>query len=101
MFKFPTDELVQLSPYFDHQQPPRTVLFIIAGIEGNCDVFKALAEALGHHDTLVFGLEYTLRVPYTSIKDTARFYIDKIRIKLEQIKVKTLQLAGYSYGNGF
>ncbi len=96
MFKFPSDELIQLNNL--GQQRPKTTLFIVAGIEGNCNVFEPLAEILTQHDTLVFGLQYTLNVPYTSIQDTACFYIEKIRLKLNELNIKTFQIAGYSYG---
>jgi len=97
MFRFPEQELVQLNSLGHHQ--PRAILFIIAGIEGHCAVFQSLATALATHHMLVFGLEYTLRVPCTSIPQTARFYIQQIRRQLDQLDARAFQLAGFSYGN--
>ena len=100
MFKFPTKALVKLNDLNSDEKiiSPRNVLFIIAGIEGHSEIFNSLAESLAQHSTLVFGLEYTLDVPFNTIKESAGFYLTKIRDKLSEINHRNFQLAGYSYG---
>lgn len=103
MFKFPVKALVRLNDLNEHvsitKRSNLKVLFILAGIEGHCQIFTDLAETFSKSYTLVYGLEYTLDVPYTSIKDSARFYLEIIQKKLNLLDAKTFNLAGYSYGS--
>lgn len=103
MFKFPVEALVRLNDLSENvsitKRSSLKVLFILAGIEGHCHIFTDLAESFSNSNTLVYGLEYTLDVPYTSIKDSARFYLEIIHKKLNQLGAKTFNLAGYSYGS--
>jgi hypothetical protein len=97
MFRFPVKSLVSLN----EPNSISNVLFILAGIEGHCQIFTNLAESFAKHNTLFFGLEYTLDVPNTSIKYSARFYLEIIHKKLNELNVKSFSLAGYSYGTFF
>lgn len=98
MFKLPSEPLIDLN---ERKSAIQNVLFIVAGIEGHCDAFKSLAEALETKNTLVIGLQYTSDVPYTSISESAKFYLTEIREKIKELGVNSFQLAGYSYGRLF
>ena len=97
MFKFPLETIVELS--VTEARSSNNVLFIVAGIEGNCDAFAELAEILTKENVITYGLNYTLEVPNSSIKDSASFYVKKISQMLDELGLKSFHLAGYSYGN--
>lgn len=97
MFKFPIETIVEMSAI--QVRNPTNVLFIIAGIEGNCEAFTGLAESLSKQNVISYGLNYTLEVPNSSIEDSANFYLNKISQKLLELNLSSFYLAGYSYGN--
>lgn len=103
MFKFPVEALVRLNDLNEYESITKrsdfNILFILAGIEGHCQIFTDLAESLSKNNTLVYGLEFTLDVPYTSIEESAKFYLEIIHKKLNQLCAKSFNLAGYSYGS--
>ncbi len=96
MFKFPIETIENLSRY--EAQNSSNVLFIVAGIEGNCDAFADLVESLAKENVITYGFNYTLEVPNNSIEDSAKFYLNKISQKLDELGLNTFHLAGYSYG---
>ena len=98
MYKLPKQEIVQLNNVSEDPTARKNILFILAGIEGHCEALRDLAETLAYQNTLVYGLEYTSNVPCTSIQDSARFYLEKIFMKLRDLGETVFHLAGYSYG---
>ncbi len=100
MFKVSKIALVDLNDTEIKLKPDQTknVLFILAGIEGNCNVFQELVNYLNKSNVLVFGLEYTLEVPFTSINESAKFYMNLIEKKLKEINQSSFHISGYSYG---
>ena len=95
----PTDLFVKLNCV--NSENVEKNLFIFAGIEGNCDVFKELAESLADSSIQVYGLQFTQIVPLTSITSIAIFYLHEIKTLLcsqhGPASKQEIYLAAYSY----
>ena len=90
----PADLIVKLNKIPD-SVINKKILYIFAGLEGNCDVFQDLAESLAKSSIQVYGLQFTEKVPLESINSISRFYLNEIK------KISNNQeffLAAYSYG---
>ena len=95
MFKIPNEDITSLNSVSNR---PRAILFILAGIEGNCDVFKELSSSLEIFNIQIYGLTYSLKVPNDSIVSIARFYLGIIKQKLKELNQHTFTLGCYSFG---
>ena len=96
MFKIPREAVIKLNNV--SKKPLKGLLFIVAGIEGNCEVFRDLAASLEYSDIQIFGLEYTDKVPTDTIGSVARFYSNLIQQKLAELNERRFSLAAYSFG---
>lgn len=74
------------------------LLFIVAGLEGNCDTFRDLSEKLEQKSIQVFGLQFNKQVPFDNITLMALFYIEIIKNELNKRNKLNFYLAGYSFG---
>ena len=91
MSLIPKDVLIKLNKVIEIKNS----LFILAGIEGNCDVFKDLAELLAESNIQVYGLQFNYKIPVDSINSMARFYLNEIR---NELKTLSFYLGAYSFG---
>lgn len=96
MFKIPDKPVKQLNQV--PKENLNSVLFILAGLEGNCDCFHGLAEQLEQTNIQVYGLEYSKNVPTDSVDSISKFYIKLIEENLSPLGLTNFNLAGYSFG---
>jgi len=96
MFKVAKEDLIELN----HVKEPLNVLFVLPGIEGNCNVFTQLGNYLEQKQIQIYGFEFTRQVPTDSIESMAKYYIGMIRNKMRQLELNKSKwnLAGYSFG---
>ncbi|RNA43822.1 fatty acid synthase [Brachionus plicatilis] len=94
MFKLPSKPLKKLNNVVEK----RSVFFILAGLEANCDCFESLGDELSNHGVQVYALEYSKEVPVDSIQSVAAFYLNLIEQEISQINTDCFNLAGYSFG---
>lgn len=104
MFKISDTVIVKLNDLGNQTtQAAPLKLFIVAGIEGNCDALSDLAEKLASHNVQAFGIQYANQVPTRTIESMAEFYLTEIETFLSNDSATTtasrgIYLAGYSFG---
>lgn len=101
MFQLAKNPIVRLNNVIAENSKIETgqsVLFIVAGVEGNCHAFNDLAERLGQQNIQVYGLEYTIDVPNDSVQSMAQYYFNIIGEELKSLNTLKFNLAGYSFG---
>lgn len=94
MFKLPSKPLRKLN----NVNKIKSILFILAGLEANCDCFEGLAEELANQCVQTYALEYSKDVPVDNIHSVAVFYMNLIEKELDETKFDCFNLAGYSFG---
>lgn len=94
MFKLPSKPLRKLN----NVNKKRSILFILAGLEGNCDCFETLSDELASYGVQVNALEYSKDVPVDSIHSVAKYYLNLIEKEINEEKIDSVNLAGYSFG---
>ncbi|CAF0853772.1 unnamed protein product [Brachionus calyciflorus] len=96
MFKLPINSVRKLN--LISKENLKSIVFIVAGLEGNCECFQGLAEQLQRQFIQVFALEYSNDVPTDSVESISKYYIKIIETELLDLNISSFNLAGYSYG---
>lgn len=96
MFEIPKSDIVCLNKVNDDSI--QLVMFVLPGIEGNCDIFATLAKRLETKNVRVYGLEFSLNAPVQSVEASSRHYLGLIRQELKTLNRHTFYLAAYSFG---
>lgn len=94
MFKLPSKPIRKLN----NVDKIKSMLFILAGLEANCDCFEGLAQELTNHCIQTYALEYSKEIPVDNIHSVAAFYLNLIEKELNRTKIDCINLAGYSFG---
>ena len=100
MFKIATKSIIKLNNSIESCKNANSLrfLFVLPGVEGNCEVFSDLSSLLEGNNVQVYGLEYTEDVPNNSLESSAGFYKEIIQNELIKFGIKEFYLAGYSFG---
>jgi pimeloyl-ACP methyl ester carboxylesterase len=96
MFHIPEIDLVRLNNLVNDSNP--AIMFVIPGVEGNCDAFADLAVLLTSKNIQLYGLEFTNKAPEDSIERAAAYYITVIETEMRSLNRSSFHLAGYSFG---
>jgi hypothetical protein len=96
MMKIPEIDLIKLNQVEDISKS--SILFILPGIEGNCDALAELASLLSSKNIQVYGLEFSKNAPEDSVEHAASYFLHLIQAEMKKLNRDRFFLGGYSFG---